>query len=154
MHTHVNCWFRWTSNEGSESKNGGNSLAQPWPTCCFVRPGGYCRVLVLDTKALREHLWSPGGHLKRANCVAILIMRGILQLIILIALAQGNISQLIPELYHQLARCTQQINPIFQVECGEIGLPLSVCLPQVALEVAFRWLPQRWMKEIHILRGQ
>lgn len=82
VHTHVNCWFRWIFNEGSESKNERNSLAQSWPTCCFMRPGGYCRVLVLDTKALREHLWSPGGHLKRANCVAILILRGILQLVI------------------------------------------------------------------------
>lgn len=43
-------------NEGSESKNEGNSLAQPWLPCCFVRPGGYCRVLLLGTKALRDHL--------------------------------------------------------------------------------------------------
>lgn len=63
----MNCCLSWIFNEGSESKNEGNSLAHPWPTWCFPRPEGYCRVLELDTKPLREHLSFPGGHLKRAN---------------------------------------------------------------------------------------
>lgn len=132
--THVNCWFRRIFNEDSESKNEGNSLAQPWPTCCFVRPGRYCRVLVLGTKALGEHLWSPGGHFYTETYPPVNN--------ILIALAQGNISQFIPVLYHQLVWCTQQINPVFRVEYGKIGLPLSV-----HLKLHLRWLSDGFLKE-------
>lgn len=72
---------------------------------------------------------------------------------VLIALAQGSISQLIPVLYIQLVICTQQINLIFQAECRKIALPLSVCL-----KLHLMWLSdgclQEEIKEILILRGQ